>query len=100
MMKHVFIINPISGKGKTLKVAENIEKVCQREKLDYEINYTNYPGEATKIAKKYRFSQNIIYSVGGDGTLNEVLNGIVGTKNILAIIPSGSGNDFYKTLSK
>jgi diacylglycerol kinase (ATP) len=100
MMKHVFIINPISGKGKTLKVAENIEKVCQKENLDYEINYTNYPGEATKIAKKYRLSKNIIYSVGGDGTLNEVLNGIVGTKNMLAVIPSGSGNDFYKTLSK
>lgn len=100
MMKHVFIINPISGKGKTLKVAENIEKICQKENLDYEINYTNYPGEATKIAKKYRFSKNIIYSVGGDGTLNEILNGIVGTKNMLAVIPSGSGNDFYKTLSK
>lgn len=99
-MKHIFIINPISGKGKTLKIAENIEKVCKDEDLDFEIKYTTYPGEATKIAKRYRFSKNIIYSVGGDGTLNEVLNGIVGTKNILGIIPSGSGNDFYKTLSK
>lgn len=62
--------------------------------------YTEYPGEAKRIAKKYIFSKNIIYSVGGDGTLNEVLNGVVGTKNLLAVVPAGSGNDFYKTLSK
>lgn len=99
-MKHIFIINPISGKGNTLRIADNIKKVCEEEKLDYEMHYTEYPGDATKIARKYRFSKNIIYSVGGDGTLNEVLNGIIGTKNILGIVPSGSGNDFYKTLSK
>lgn len=99
-MKHIFIVNPISGKGKTLKTVDKIKKVCEEEHLDYEIHYTEYPKDATKIARKYRFSKNIIYSVGGDGTLNEVLNGIVGTKNLLGVIPSGSGNDFYKTLSK
>ena len=99
-MKHIFIVNPISGKGKTLKTVDRIKKVCEEEHLDYEIHYTEYPQEATKIARKYRFTKNIIYSVGGDGTLNEVLNGIVGTKNLLCVIPSGSGNDFYKTLSK
>ena len=44
--------------------------------------------------------KSISYSGGGDGTLNEVLNGVVGTKNLLAVVPAGSGNDFYKTLSK
>lgn len=99
-MKHIFIVNPISGKGKTLKAVDRIKKVCEEENLDYEIYFTEYPKDATKIARKYRFTKNIIYSVGGDGTLNEVLNGIVGTKNLLGVIPSGSGNDFYKTLSK
>ena len=99
-MKHIFIVNPISGKGKTLKAVDRIKKVCEEENLDYEIHFTEYPKDATKIARKYRFTKNIIYSVGGDGTLNEVLNGIVGTKNLLGVIPSGSGNDFYKTLSK
>ena len=99
-MKHIFIENPISGKGKTLKAVDRIKKVCEEENLDYEIHFTEYPKDATKIARKYRFTKNIIYSVGGDGTLNEVLNGIVGTKNLLGVIPAGSGNDFYKTLSK
>ncbi len=99
-MKHIFIVNPISGKGKTLKAVDRIKKVCEEENLDYEIYFTEYPKDATKIARKYRFTKNIIYSVGGDATLNEVLNGIVGTKNLLGVIPAGSGNDFYKTLSK
>lgn len=99
-MKHIFIVNQISGKGKTLKAVDRIKKVCEEENLDYEIYFTEYPKDATKIARKYRFTKNIIYSVGGDGTLNEVLNGIVGTKNLLGVIPAGSGNDFYKTLSK
>lgn len=99
-MKHVFIINPMSGKGKALKIVENIKRVCEEENIDYIIHFTEGVGDATKIAKKYRFSQNIIYSVGGDGTLNEVVNGIVGSKNRLAVIPCGSGNDFYKTLDK
>ena len=99
-MKHVFIVNPVSGRGKALKVSLGIKKICEAEKLDYEIHYTNGPKDATKIAKKVKGSKNIIYSVGGDGTLNEVLNGVIGTKNMLAVIPAGSGNDFYRTLSK
>ncbi len=99
-MKHVFIVNPISGRGKALKVSLGIKKICEEEKLDYEIHYTNGPKDATRIAKKVKGSKNIIYSVGGDGTLNEVLNGVIGTKNMLAVIPAGSGNDFYRTLSK
>lgn len=99
-MKRIFIINPNSGGGRSLKMVENIRKICEKDKLDYEMYLTNYPGEATKIAKKFRFSRNIIYSVGGDGTLNEVVNGVVGSKNMLGVIPCGSGNDFYKTLEK
>ena len=99
-MKYIFIVNPTSGKGKALKVSENIKKVCERRHIPYEIHFTKEKGDATKIAKKYFLSKNIIYSVGGDGTLNEVVNGIVGSKNILGIIPCGSGNDFYKTISK
>ena len=99
-MKHIFIVNPTSGHGKALKVVERIEEVCRSKNIDYEIFYTKSSGDATKIAKKFHFSKNIIFSVGGDGTLNEVVNGVVGTKNLLGIIPCGSGNDFYKTLEK
>lgn len=97
-MKYVFIVNPISGKGKALKVSEKIIEVCEELNLDYEIHYTTEPKEATKIALEYKNDKRVIYSVGGDGTLLEVLNGVVGTKNLLGVIPAGSGNDFYKVL--
>ena len=99
-MKYIFIVNAFAGRGKSLRVAQNIKKVCLENKIDYEIIYTNKPGEATTITKKYKDSKCVIFSVGGDGTLNEVLNGIVGSDNLLGVIPTGSGNDFYKTLEK
>ena len=52
-MKHIFIVNPTSGKGKALKTVEQIEKVCKERNIDYEINYTKSSGDATKIARKY-----------------------------------------------
>ena len=97
-MKYVFIVNAFAGRGKSLRVAQNIKKVCLENNLDNEIIYTNKPGEATTIARSYKDSECVIFSVGGDGTLNEVLNGIVGSNNLLGVIPTGSGNDFYKTL--
>ena len=98
-MKRIFIVNPNSGGGKALKVVENIKKICEEDNLEHEIFFTDGPNDATRIAKKFRFSSNIIYSVGGDGTLNEVVNGVVGTNNLLSVIPCGSGNDFERTLT-
>lgn len=98
-MKHVFIINPLAGGGKSLKASSHIEAICKRDNLDYIIRYTSGPQDATKITKEYKDEECIIYSVGGDGTMNEVLNGIVGTKNLFAIVPLGSGNDFTRALN-
>lgn len=98
-MKHIFIVNPIAGRGRALGISNNIKEVCEEEQIDYEIIYTNKKGEATKIASKIK-GRNIVYAVGGDGTLNEVLNGVMGSKNILGVVPAGSGNDFYRSLEK
>lgn len=99
-MKYIFIINPTAGRGRALAASDKIRKVCEEKNIKYEIHFTKEKGDAIKIAKKYRFSKNIIFSVGGDGTLNEVVNGMVGSKNALGVIPCGSGNDFYRTLEK
>lgn len=97
-MKHIFIINPVSGAGKGKKIGERIESVAPELGLDYVVHYTTRGHEATEIAKKYKKEKGIIYSVGGDGTLQEVLNGIIGSKNMLAVVPAGSGNDFYRSI--
>lgn len=97
-MKRVFIVNPKSGYGKSLEISKAIDVICKKRNLDYEIIYTERPKDATDIAKSFKRGKLIVYSVGGDGTLNEVVNGLVGSKNYLGVIPAGTGNDFYKTL--
>lgn len=97
-MKHIFIVNPVSGAGKGEKIGKNIERVAPELGLDFDIHYTTGAKDATEIARKYKREKGIIYSVGGDGTLLEVLNGMINSKNMLAVIPAGSGNDFYRSI--
>ena len=98
-MEHLFIINPEAGKGRSLEYIERIKNYFKDVNEPYYIEVTQYPGHATEVVKSYTSSKNYrVYAVGGDGTLNEVLNGIVGTGSVLAVIPCGSGNDFVKNL--
>ena len=97
-MKHIFIINTIAGKGKYVKILPNIKRVCKEENIDYEIRYITEELDGKSIALEYKDGENIIYSVGGDGTLTRILQGIIGTKNKLGVIPSGSGNDTFRTI--
>lgn len=97
-MKYIFIINTIAGRGKYKTIVPNIEKICEERKLEYEIRYITEETNAAIIALEYKEEENIIYIVGGDGTVTKALPGIVGTKNKLGIIPSGSGNDTYRAI--
>ena len=97
-MKYVFIVNPISGGGKGLSAGKAIEEYCGELRLDYKIYYTLKSGDATRFASLHRDKNTIIYSVGGDGTLNEIVNGIAKSYAMLSVVPVGSGNDFYKSL--
>ena len=97
-MKHLFIVNPVAGKGRGIAYMETIKPLLEG-KVDYSIEITNKRGEATEIVKKYTAKERcIVYAVGGDGTINEVVNGLIGTNSCLAIIPAGSGNDFIRTV--
>lgn len=97
-MKALFIVNPVAGKGKSLEFIKSFEPVI-RQKIDYVIEVTTEKGEATEIVRRYTAKEDyIVFAVGGDGTVNEVLNGLVGTSSQLAIIPTGSGNDFVRSI--
>ena len=99
-MKYIFIINKKAGRGKSEELIENIEKACKNRELDYEIRHITEELDSASIAREYVESENIIYVVGGDGTLTKTLSGIIGTANSLGVIPAGSGNDSYKTIRK
>lgn len=97
-MKYLFIVNPVAGKGQGLKYVKEIENLFEEE-VEFHIEITKKIGHATEIAKRYSMQEDyIIYAVGGDGTVNEVINGMVGSNSSLVIIPTGSGNDFIRTI--
>ena len=94
--KYIFIINPVAGKGKSKEYVQRIETECQKRNWNYEIVYTE---EGKSICEQLKGMQDaVIYAVGGDGLISQVLQAIVGTNNRLAVLPAGSGNDFYKTI--
>lgn len=98
--EHIFIVNPISGRSSSSRAVELIDKIAKRYQLRYQVIYSKYPGHSKKIAKDCAKIKNaILYACGGDGTINEVLNGM-NLSQQLAVIPCGSGNDFYYSLEE
>ena len=94
----IFIVNPVSGNNLGIKASIVIEEYCKRRKINYKIIYTEKKNDAIRIAKELKDNEKVtIFSVGGDGTLNEVVNGLANSKAKLGLIPVGSGNDFYRS---
>lgn len=98
-MKHIFIVNPTSAKGKAVSMIPAIEQCCKEAQLDYQIVVTKEPKEAISFAQFFgKYKDHVLYSVGGDGTLLEVVNGLIDGNGYLSVIPAGSGNDFYRMM--
>ena len=89
----LFIINPISGVFKKEGIPERIAKYLDYVKYDFTINYTQYPGHATEMAHEaVEEGYSVVVAVGGDGSVNEVARGLLGTDVAWGVIPFGSGN--------
>jgi len=91
-----FIYNPTAGKGKAQRFRVSIEEKLKPLGVAYCFWETHEPREAGKIACELTLKgEKDIIAMGGDGTVNEVLNGLADTDGVrLGIIPCGSGNDF------
>src|SRR5438067_9185631 len=101
----LFIVNPASGAGKAGREWAAIESWLPSSGLPYEVALTTRPLEATEIAQRaVREARPGVVAVGGDGTLNEVVNGFfrngapLPTSSKLAMVPLGTGGDFRRTL--
>lgn len=99
-MKHIFVINPAAGKGKTEEIIRpQIVEYCIKNNVDYEIFVSPYPKSAIDFVRNKAAEGEPVrfYACGGDGTLFEVVNGCFGFENAeVASIPLGSGNDFIR----
>ncbi len=98
----LIIINPKAGKGNGGKSVPVIKNHIRENNLDAKIIVTGRPHHATEIVKENQLKFKKIVGVGGDGTLNEIINGInfdLVNKPVLGVIPIGSGNDFARMLN-
>lgn len=100
----VVIINPTSGNGRSKKVWPQIEQLLETHQFDFQYAFTDYPKHSEGIVHK-AIQEGVLnfISVGGDGTLHNIVNAImtqdlvVSSKVTVGIIPIGTGNDWVKT---
>ena len=99
-MKHVFIVNPAAGKSDRTEIYRKlIDAAFVPRGLQYELLVSQAPGDCRKLAQQAAASGEEVrlYACGGDGTLNEVVNGVIGCPNAAVThYPGGSGNDAIK----
>jgi diacylglycerol kinase (ATP) len=110
----MLIINPMAGLGKRKQtrgasraevagavgghkepaeeVIEAVAEECARARMKLDVEFTKYPQHGMEIAKRARGRYDLVIAAGGDGTINEVINGIANSRTILAIIPIGTVN--------
>ena len=97
------ILNPMADMGNAWRVARDLRSITEQHRgVDW--SGTVYPGHAIELAKQAgEQGYNIIIAMGGDGTVHEVINGIMQIpedyRPILGVVPVGSGNDFAHAIS-
>jgi len=101
MKKYLFIVNPTAGRGEGERALPLIERQLELAQLEHDMAFTERPWHAAELAQKAaQDGYQVVVSVGGDGTLNEVLNGLMLAKQAgvegcaLGQICVGNGNDF------
>ena len=100
-MKHYILVNPVSGNKKGLKHGIAIKKLLNKLNINSTIIVSKSKGDLKNIAKELSSKHDCrFYSVGGDGTLNEIVAGTYGSNSEIVVIPCGTGNDFVKSISK
>jgi YegS/Rv2252/BmrU family lipid kinase len=98
-----FIINPKSSSGRGIKFWWIVKDELEKQQVPYKAIFTKHIGHATELVKQICSENSEIKNlviIGGDGTVNEVVNGIDDyTKVLLGYIPSGSSNDLARSLN-
>ena len=99
MGKYRLIVNPVAGGGTGGQSIPDIERRLRESGLDFDLVQTERPWHAVELARAAAAEVDVVVAVGGDGTANEVLNGLMLAKNAghtatMAVLCVGRGNDF------
>ncbi len=99
--KYLVIINPVSRGGKARRESSWLLKHLLRLGVHHEAFLTDHPGHAEKIVERLLEQVDVVVAVGGDGTINEVINGMMASPlsgKTLAVLPAGTADDFCHNL--
>lgn len=100
-MKAAVIFNPSSGRGRAGAIADAVERGLTKRGLECELHATRRPKEAIILAESFAPQADIMVAIGGDGTVNEVTNGMARARDkaapgvrqpLLGIVPAGTVN--------
>ena len=96
-MKYIYLVNRFHLGNKTDEVIHRLEEASEVLGRDYAVDVCETVEEARAVSEKYKDTEYVITAVGGDGTINYLVNALAGTGNILSFVPYGTGNDFFHT---
>ncbi|MDD2377043.1 MAG: diacylglycerol kinase family lipid kinase [Clostridia bacterium] len=100
-MEHIILVNPVAGRKKGEKYGIRIQILLKKNNIISSIHVSKGPEHLIELAKEFSsLTKCRFYSVGGDGTLNEIMQGIIGTDSEIVVTACGTGNDFVKSISK
>jgi YegS/Rv2252/BmrU family lipid kinase len=95
-MEAKLIVNPVAGGGRGEEILPKVIKSLKKEGVEVDVYISKMQGDAIKAAGEAARNYELVIVNGGDGTVNEVINGIIGSNTTLGIIPSGSINLFAR----
>lgn len=95
-MRITLIANPRAGRGRTDASLESFLEAVRESTGDAHLLWTQRPGHGVELAREAARDGGVVCACGGDGTVHEVANGLMGTGVPMVIVPSGSGNDFAR----
>ena len=99
MNRTLILANPVAGNGKVAKLLPQILDYCKSHSIEHDYKVSECRGHLTKLASEIPRDYDIVISAGGDGTINEIINGWqFNNKTMLAVLPIGSGNDFPRNV--
>lgn len=94
----LFIVNPRAGVDRIKAIEAALQKHLDHQQYTYRIEQTQYPKHGTEIARAAAASGvDVVVAVGGDGSLNDIIQGIRHTATVLGVIPMGSGNGMARS---
>ncbi len=97
-IKYKLIANPAAGRGRSRETVLRVVELFKKRRVAFDLELTRSAGDAAVIARDALASFDVVVAVGGDGTVNEIVPGMLFSGKPLGIIPAGSGNDFIKSL--